>query len=118
MPFLFYFFTLLSVTFTESNLTWITPQSHDFGDILRGGEATHTFSFKNTTNTTLTLDNVRTDCGCTATDWDIAPVPAGGTGHIKITYDAAKMGYFKKKITVWIRHQRKAEKLWIEGEVK
>jgi Protein of unknown function (DUF1573) len=60
---------------------------------------------------------VRTDCGCTASDWDEEPVKPNALGKITITFDATKSGYFQKKITVWIRGQKQAEKLSIEGEV-
>ena len=103
--------------FETSKLSWTTPQSHDFGEILRGSSQTHVFEFKNLSNKPLTIDNVRTDCGCTASDWEEEPVKPNALGKITITFDAAKVGYFQKKITVWIRGQKQAEKLSIEGEV-
>ena len=39
-------------------------------------------------------------------------------GVIKIEYDAKKLGFFYKKITVFFSNQRKAEKLSIEGFVE
>ena len=78
---------------------------------------TYIFEFKNTSNAPLIIDNVRTDCGCTASDWEETPVEAGAQGRITIHFDASKTGYFKKKITVWIKGMKKAEKLSIEGEV-
>jgi len=40
------------------------------------------------------------------------------TGFLEIEFDAAKLGYFYKKIKVYFSNQRKAEILWIEGEVE
>jgi Protein of unknown function (DUF1573) len=113
------FLILLSsfTLFEADKVMWTTPQSHDFGEILRGSTHTHIFEFKNLTNKPLTVDNVRTDCGCTASDWDDEPVKPNAPGKITITFDAAKEGYFRKKITVWIRGQKQSEKLTIEGEV-
>jgi hypothetical protein len=109
---------LSSFVFSESTkVIWTTPQNHDFGEILRGSTHTHIFEFKNLTNKPLTIDNVRTDCGCTASDWEEEPVKPNAQGKITITFDATKSGYFQKKITVWIRGQKQAEKLSIEGEV-
>ena len=103
--------------FTDSKIIWTTPTTHDFGEILRGKSVTYIFEFKNTSNAPLIIDNVRTDCGCTASDWEETPVEAGAQGRITIHFDASKTGYFKKKITVWIKGMKKAEKLSIEGEV-
>ena len=105
------------VAINTSKITWTTPTDHDFGEILRGKPVTHIFEFKNISEAPLLIDNVRADCGCTAPDWEEEPVVAGKTGKITVTYDAAKSGYFKKKLTVWIKGQRKPEKLEIEGEV-
>ena len=113
---LFTFF--ISAFLTLSKVEWTSPTSHDFGSILRGASQTHVFEFKNISNAPLLIDNVRTDCGCTATDWEETPVGVGGKGKITITYDANKKGYFRKKITVWLHGQRQSEKLWIEGEVE
>ncbi len=110
MPF---FFVLDTAPFT-----WTTPTEHDFGEIGRGKEAVHVFTFKNTSDKPIVVDNVRTDCSCTASDWDTAPIAPKEIGKITISFDAKQTGYFRKKLTVWIRGQRKAERLFIEGEVK
>ena len=107
-----------TITFQNpSKVTWITPTTYDFGQILRGSTTTHFFEFKNTTDAPLVIDNVRTSCGCTASDWEEEPVKPKTQGKITITFDATKSGFFKKKITVWIRGQKKSETLYIEGEV-
>ena len=111
-------FLTLTTAFLPSKVTWTTPTEHDFGLILRGVEAQHVFTFRNRSKTPLTIDNVRTDCSCTASDWDIAPVAPDSTGQITISYDAHKKGYFKKRLTVWIHGQKEAEKLVIQGEVE
>jgi Protein of unknown function (DUF1573) len=103
--------------FSASKITWTTPTEHSFGEILRGGEATHIFNFKNISTETITLDNVRTDCGCTATEWEATPILPNKLGRIKVNFDASRAGVFRKKITVWVRGQRKPERLVIEGTV-
>jgi hypothetical protein len=100
-----------------SKIEWTSPTSHDFGLIAKGGDAKHIFTFRNRSNAPLIIDNVRTDCSCTASDWDAAPVAPNAIGKITISYDAHKKGYFKKHLTVWIHGQKQAEKLVIEGEV-
>ena len=107
-----FFFTL------DTKIEWITPTHHNFGETLRSSEAVHIFTFKNLSDKPLVIDNVRTDCSCTTSDWAAAPVLPKATGQITVSFDSKQTGYFRKKITVWIRGQRKAEKLVIEGEVK
>ena len=111
-------FWLLTTALPPSKLVWTTPTEHDFGLILRGVEAQHVFTFRNRSKTPLKIDNVRADCSCTASDWDIAPVAPDSIGKITVNYDAHKKGYFKKRLTVWIHGQKEAEKLVIQGEVE
>lgn len=111
------FLLAVNLFFDTSKVVWTTPPAHDFGEILRGSDATFTFTFRNVSPATLTLDNVRTECSCTATDWDAAPIAPNESGKITVSFDTKKVGFFKKKMTVWIRGQRKPEKISIEGEV-
>jgi Protein of unknown function (DUF1573) len=106
-----------NLNFIDSKIQWITPTSYDFGEIAKDQPKEFIFEFKNSTQQAVVIDNVRTECGCTATEWNKTPVEAGNLGQIKVTYDAFSTGYFKKKITVWIHGQKRAEKLYIEGEV-
>ena len=109
---------MLNVHSAGSNVEWISETTHDFGDLKGGKPVTHDFRFKNISDAPLTIDNVRSTCGCTGADWADEIVPAGEEGVIKIQYDARKEGYFYKKITVFFSGQRKAEKLFIEGFVE
>ena len=109
------FFPLLFTN--ESKIEWLSPLEHDYGDLELGVPVDHHFKYVNNTGELLTIDNVRTSCGCTATDWVDEPILAGDTSSIKITYDSAKTGYFRKKIKVYFTGQRKAEILYIEGFV-
>lgn len=102
----------------QPKISWTSATAHDFGTILRGQPVNHIFYFKNVSSQPITVDNVRTDCGCTSPDFDSTPIASGELGKISIVYDAAQSGYFKKKITVWLHGQKKAEKLWIEGDVE
>ncbi|MCC6723500.1 MAG: DUF1573 domain-containing protein [Saprospiraceae bacterium] len=97
---------------------WTTPVEHDFGDIPQGKPVNYLFKFKNTGDAPLQIENVRFTCSCTATEWTENPVLPGKEGSVNVTFDARKLGYFSKKITVFFMHQRKAEKLHIEGFVE
>lgn len=97
---------------------WQTTTEHDFGDLLRGQPATFDFKFKNISGQPIMIDNVRPDCGCTAPNWENIPIMPDSTGILSITFDAAKKGYFNKKVKVFFSGQRKGEKLYIEGFVE
>ena len=99
-------------------MEWLTPTSHDFGDLKRDVPVQVEFRFKNISGEPLLIDNVRTSCDCTAPDWQEEIIPPGEEGFIRIEFNAKKQGYFYKKITAWFSGQRKAEKLSIEGYVE
>lgn len=96
---------------------WMVPKEHDFGDLQQGQPVDYYFKFKNVSNEPFVIDNIRTTCGCTAPNWSKEPVESDSTSQIKITYDARKTGYFRKKIRVFFSNQRKGEILFIEGFV-
>jgi Protein of unknown function (DUF1573) len=114
---LFGFLLLINTCFAPSKVEWTTPTNHDFGLIQKGTDVKHIFTFRNLSNAPLIIDNVRTDCSCTASDWDDAPIAPNAIGKITVEYDAKKKGYFKKHLTVWLHGQKQAEKLMIQGEV-
>ena len=98
-------------------MTWLDATTHDFGEIQEDEPAKFQFRFINVSDTPITIDNVRTSCGCTAPNWTETPIEPNDTSFIDIKYDAKKVGFFKKKIRVYFSGQKKAEKLYIEGEV-
>jgi hypothetical protein len=110
-------FLVLNSIVSPSKIEWTTPTTHDFGLIGTGIEVKHVFTFRNISNAPLSIDNVRTDCSCTASDWDTEPIAPNAIGKITVEYDAKKKGYFKKRLTVWLKGQKQAEKLMIQGEV-
>ncbi|MEM9823552.1 MAG: DUF1573 domain-containing protein [Bacteroidota bacterium] len=115
--FAFLFFLPLSYP-SDRVVEWITETEHDFGDLLHEDEQTFDFTFRNISDRAIVIDNVRPQCGCTAPNWDKTPIEPDSTGVISITYNAAKGGYFRKKIKVFFSGQRKAEKLYVEGYVE
>lgn len=101
-----------------SAVDWIGETTHDFGDLSKNETAVCYFYFRNNQSFPITIDNIRTDCGCTAPDWSETPIEAQSTDSIRIEFDAHKPGYFRKHIRVYFHHQRKAEHLYIEGYVE
>jgi len=99
-------------------VTWLSPKTHDFGLIEHNRAVSVDFRFQNTTAQPLLIDNVRTTCGCTVPEWEKGAILPDSTGVIRVQYDAQKRGTFRKRILVFFSAQRKAEKLFIEGEVR
>jgi hypothetical protein len=111
----------LTAFFDPSNdqkiVAWLTEQDHDFGELKQGKPASFAFKFKNIATDTIVLQTVRTSCGCTAARFTEEPIAPGATGEIAVEYDAYQRGTFSKKIKVFFDKQKKAETLWIRGEV-
>lgn len=116
--FAFLFLAQPAVLDDTSKVQWLSPTEHDFGDLKLGVPSSVAFRFKNVSEAPITIDNVRSTCGCTAPDWTEEPIQPGAESAINVEYNSAKPGYFQKKVTVFFSGQRKAEKLSIEGFVE
>jgi Protein of unknown function (DUF1573) len=100
-----------------SKVKWLSDMEYTFPTLTKGARVEHIFYFKNTSHDSLVIDNVRTDCGCTASDWDEKATAVGDTGRVVVQFHARSTGNFKEKIAVWIKGQRKPEKLYIQGNI-
>jgi hypothetical protein len=96
---------------------WVSPKTHDFGEIQRGVPVKFDFKFKNIAGEPILIDAVRTTCGCTAASYPEIPIELNQTETISIEFNAKKAGFFSKKIKVFFDGQHKPEILTIEGEV-
>jgi hypothetical protein len=73
----------------------------DFGTIKEGDVVEHTYSFTNTGQAPLIIQNAQPSCGCTAPDWTKEPIPVGGKGYVKARFDSnGKPNLQNKTITV------------------
>jgi len=99
-------------------IEWQSPQTHEFGDLIQNEPVVHSFTFKNITDEPITIENVRTTCGCTAPEWSYEPILPGAESEIKVEFDAKKLQGFRKRILVFFYEQKKGEKLYIEGYVE
>ncbi len=106
-----------SKPFTKSKIQWVTTNNFEFGEVPHNKDTSFIFVFRNIDSIPITLDNVRTDCSCTALEWLTEPIAPQKTGSIKLIYHAPKVGYFRKKMSVWIHKQKKPEYIYISGEV-
>jgi uncharacterized protein (DUF58 family) len=92
--------------------------SHDFGNIEEGVQATVTFTFKNTGNAPLVLNNVVASCGCTTPKWTNEPIAPGKEGTVTAIYNSkGRPGNFTKTITVTHNGEGGTDYLTIRGNV-
>ncbi len=98
-------------------IAWNTVE-HDFGDIPQGRTVSFDFKFTNNTADSIEIENIRTTCGCTAATWQEPAIQPTQTTIIPVQFDAEEIGYFEKKIRVYLRHIKKPFVLIITGEVK
>ncbi|MEL6274103.1 MAG: DUF1573 domain-containing protein [Bacteroidota bacterium] len=102
----------------QEKVEWLSSTTHDFGDIIRNEPVVHEFKYRNLTAAPLIIDNVRTSCGCTTSEWQESPVAPDSIGILRVEYDARSSGFFRKYAKVYFQGQRKAHKLWLEGFVE
>lgn len=78
-------------------------KTYDFGKINEDAHtATHEFIFRNTGNAPLIIHRAIASCGCTTPTFTKEPIPAGGKGVIKVTYNTTgRPGAFQKTITIY-----------------
>lgn len=93
-------------------------ETHDFGIIAEGTQATYEFTVKNVGDQPVIISQVRPSCGCTTPSWTKEPILPGKTGVISAIYNSAgRPGFFKKSITVSSNAVAPTQVLYIKGEV-
>jgi hypothetical protein len=102
---------------TDVAVASFDSQTYDFGKIKQGTPVTHEFKFTNTGKVPMIITNVQASCGCTTPDYSKDPVPPGGQGFIKATFNAAAIGNFNKSITITSNVESGYTQLIIRGEV-
>lgn len=90
---------------------------HDFGKIKQGTPVTHEFTFVNKGSVPMIITNAQPSCGCTVPSWTREPIPPGGSGYVKATFNAANAGIFDKSVTVTANVEGGVVMLKIRGEV-
>ncbi len=90
---------------------------YKFGKIKHNVPATHIFTVTNTGDKPLIIEFANASCGCTTPEYSKDPIMKGKTATIKVTYNAANMGAFKKDVTVKFASAQQPVVLSIEGEV-
>ncbi|MFN0215960.1 MAG: DUF1573 domain-containing protein [Saprospiraceae bacterium] len=91
----------------------------DFGTIDEGEIVKHNYKFKNTGGEPLVIHNCKGSCGCTVPTWPKEPIPAGGTGEIKVEFNSkGKPGQQSKRVTITANTNPTETFIEIKGEVR
>lgn len=106
------------LAFAQTGEFEFEEESFDFGMVQEGDQAQHEFKFKNTGETPIVITNVRASCGCTTPHWTKEPIPPGGEGTIKASYNSkGRPGVFNKSITITSNAVESRKVLFIKGVV-
>jgi hypothetical protein len=92
--------------------------TYDFGTFSENvPEQKCTFTFTNTGNAPLVINQAVASCGCTVPSYTKTPIMPGKKGEIKVTYNGKGKfpGHFKKTITVRTNGATEMTRLYIEG---
>ncbi len=94
--------------------------SHYFGTFPKSkGKVSHTFEFTNMADQPVVITNVKSSCGCTATDYTRQPVLPGAKGYVKLRFDPARFsGYFSKKVSVYNSLGTQPDYLTVSGRIR
>ena len=115
------FFIMISLVNAQQKGANISfdKEVHDFGTIKEDeGKVEHKFTFTNTGNAPLIINNVRSSCGCTAPTWTQKPIMPGKTGFVSAVFDPSnRPGSFNKSVFVETNANQGRTVLRITGEV-
>ena len=62
---------------------------HDFGTVTQGEKVDHLFTVKNKGDQPLTINQIRSSCGCTAATISAKTIPPGSSGEVRVTFDSS-----------------------------
>lgn len=94
-------------------------ESYDFGTIKDGDVVEHVYTFKNTGNHPLIIDEVVATCGCTVPAYTKTPVAPGAKGEIAISFNSkGRTGNVDKNIFLKSNAQEESIPLYFKAVVK
>lgn len=118
-----FFIGILSIFFVAGVLAQpkvsLDSDNHDFGTFEEEvGSVSHTFKIINSGTEPLVISNVRTTCGCTASQYTREPIAPNDTGFVKVTYNPkGRPGRFSKPVYVTTNAPGDRITLHIQGVV-
>ena len=90
---------------------------HDFGKVEENTKNTTMFTFTNTGNEPLVIENAKGSCGCTVPKWPKEPIAPGASAEMEVTFDSGKKkGPQNKKVTGTANTVPKTTQLTIKAQ--
>lgn len=90
---------------------------HQFGKVKKGVPVSYIFTFKNVSTKPIVIEFANADCGCTTPEYPKTAILKDQSADIKVTYNAAITGVFKKSVNVKFANSNQPYILTVEGEV-
>jgi hypothetical protein len=76
--------------------------AHNFGNLKDGEVVEYDFKFTNTGGVPLLVTGAESTCGCTASDFNRAPIAPGASDRIRVRFDSkGKSGHQEKTVTIF-----------------
>lgn len=97
------------ITFEEETI--------DYGEIERGADGVRTFTFTNTGDAPLIIEEVKSTCGCTIPKKPKEPIMPGASDVIEVKYDTNRPGPIRKSISVYSNAETPIVTLKIKGTI-
>ena len=96
----------------------LDKSTHDFGKFREDAKQQCVFTFTNTGNEPLVIQQAYAACGCTVPTFTKDPIQPGQKGEVKVAYDGSRKipGHFKKAITLHTNAVNRVVRIYIEGE--
>jgi hypothetical protein len=91
---------------------------HSFGKIKQNVPATYTFTYTNNSAKPVVIEVASAECGCTTPEYKKEALLKGKSSTIKVTYNAASLGAFTKKVTIKFANIAEPYILTIDGDVQ
>jgi hypothetical protein len=113
-------FALSATAFAQKKVDDIakfTAETINLGKIKQGVPTKGIFTVTNISNQALIIEQANPTCGCTISDYTKEPIPAGKTGIINATYNAANLGHFDKHLTVKFAGIDEIKSITLTGDV-
>ena len=103
-------------TVIPSKIVW-ENEVVEVGQIPQGTPKIIEFEFKNSSDKSVIITNVKPACGCTTADYSKEPISPGKSGFVKAKYNATALGSFTKTVTVTTNLDETPKVLTFKGTV-
>jgi Protein of unknown function (DUF1573) len=92
-------------------------ETHNFGDLEQGGDASFLFKFRNTGTEDIIITAAKPGCGCTTPTWPKEAIKPGEWSEIPVKYDSNRLGGFDKWVTIISNASETEKKIYIKGNI-